>query len=112
MTHDARRPTHEPASEPFVAAVTGLASLRELLRAVERGQLSAVDVPGAVREYLDTHGPSIRAATAAVGEELRRQILAQLYEWRASMSPSAPADRQASANERASGPNAEHELQK
>jgi hypothetical protein len=73
----------------LVAAVTGLALLREQLIAAERGQGSADDVKGALQEYLDTHGPSIQAAASSVGDEIRRQVLAELYKWRASLEPSA-----------------------
>lgn len=79
----------------MAAAVAGLARLREQLIAASRGQGGAADVKGALQEFLDAHGPTIQAAASSVGEELRRQVLAELYKWRASLdlSESPPISR-------------------
>jgi hypothetical protein len=72
----------DPPDEQLRAAEADLARLRESLRAAGRGELDAGELWASSREYLEQHGPVIRGVAATVGEEVRRQLLAQLYGWR------------------------------
>ena len=64
------------------AAEADLANVRQTVLSVARGDADAMELKDSVRSYLDQHGPVLRAAAAAVGEEVRRQLLDQLYRWR------------------------------
>jgi hypothetical protein len=67
------------------SAEADLSRVRDSLAAATRGDLDAAELPAALRTYLDQHGPTLRAAATAVGEEVRRQLLEQLYAWRAQL---------------------------
>jgi hypothetical protein len=67
------------------AAEADLRRIREALAAAARGELDATGLTGSMREYLDQHGPVLRSAATAVGEEVRRQLLDQLYRWRTQL---------------------------
>jgi len=69
----------------LVAAVEDLSHLRELLMTAGRGEVSASVVRASLQEYWHAHGSTLRAAAVSVGEELRRQSLAELYKWRAQL---------------------------
>lgn len=82
---DPTSPETDPA-EPLTAAVADLGRLKEQLVAAGGGEAGADELKGAVQHYLATHGSSIRAAAASVGEEARQQALEQLYQWRAQLA--------------------------
>lgn len=63
-------------------AVGDLTQIRESLVAAARTDLAATDLTDSLREYVERHGPVLRSAAASVGEEVRRQLLEQLYGWR------------------------------
>ena len=73
-------------SESLTAAEAELARVREVLESAARGDANAAEVTEAVKGYMEEHGPALKAAAAAVGEEARRQTLEQLYEWRARLA--------------------------
>ena len=54
-------------------AAAALGELREVLLASGRGASSPSQVRVAIAGYFQQHGPSLRTAAAAVGEETRRQ---------------------------------------
>ena len=62
-----------------------LADVRELLQAAARGDADTTQVTESLRGYLDEHGPALRSAAAATGEEVRQQLLRQLYGWRSQL---------------------------
>ena len=64
------------------AAEADLANVRRTVLSAARGDADATELKDSVRNYLDQHGPVLRAAAAAVGEEVRRQLLDHLYRWR------------------------------
>ena len=79
----------EPAGLPpesLTAAEAELARVREVLEAAARGKAGGAEVTDAVKGYMEEHGPALKAAAAAIGEEARRQALEQLYEWRARLA--------------------------
>jgi hypothetical protein len=63
-------------------ALAGLAEVRETFVAASRGEASPSELMGSVATYLGEHGPTLRQAGAAVGEEVRRQLLGGLQQWR------------------------------
>jgi hypothetical protein len=67
------------------AAEAALAHVRESLLAAARGDVDATDLRRSLLGYVDQHGPALRGAAATVGEEVRRQLLEQLYGWRAQL---------------------------
>ena len=71
--------------DPLVAAVEDLSRVRELLITAGRGEVSASVVRASLQEYWHAHRSTLRAAAVSVGEELRRQSLAELYKWRAQL---------------------------
>jgi hypothetical protein len=68
------------------AAETDLDELHEILMAASRGETSPSKVREALAKYLRQNGPSLRAAAAALGEQTRRQTLAELYKWREQLN--------------------------
>lgn len=77
-----------PAGLPrqeLVAAERDLARVRDVLESAGRGEAGAEELKEAVQGYLDEHGTTLRAAASALGEEVRRQTLQELYRWRAQL---------------------------
>jgi hypothetical protein len=66
----------------FEAAEDALARVRECLLAAAQGDVDATDLRRSLLGYVEQHGPVLRSAAVAVGEEVRRQLLEQLYGWR------------------------------
>ena len=62
-----------------------LAEIRESLLAAGRGDVAVMELTDSLRGYLEQHGPVLRMAAVSVGEEVRRQLLAQLYGWRGQL---------------------------
>jgi hypothetical protein len=73
------------SSESLEEAESELAQVREALESAARGETSGAELKVTLESYLDDHGPALKAAAAAVGEETRRQTLEQLYQWRAQL---------------------------
>ena len=71
--------------ESLETAARDLDRVRDLLLAAGRGQAGAEEVKASVTGYLDLHGPAQREAARSVGENLRVQLLAELYRWRAQL---------------------------
>jgi hypothetical protein len=67
------------------AAEADLSRIREALEAAARGEAGAAELTRSAREYLDQHGPALRNAAAAVGEQVQQQLLEQLYRWRTQL---------------------------
>ena len=67
------------------AAREDLDGVRETLRAATHGDADAVALTDSLRAYLDRHGPTLRSVGAAIGEEVRVQLLQQLYAWRSQL---------------------------
>jgi hypothetical protein len=65
--------------------VEDLSAVREQLMSAGRGEVSAGVVRASLQEYWHAHGSTLRAAAVSVGEELRKQSLAELYKWRAQL---------------------------
>ena len=64
------------------AAEADLATIRQAVLSAARGDADASELKASLRSYLDEHGPVLRAAANAVGAEIRRQLLEQLFTWR------------------------------
>jgi hypothetical protein len=71
-------------------AVAGLDELKQTLRRAAGGQEGATRVQQAVQDYVRAHHEALTMAAAAVGEEVRSLILAQLYRWRAQLDQQLP----------------------
>ena len=71
--------------EALEAAESELAQVRQALESAAQGHTSGTELKVTLESYLDEHGPALKAAAAAVGEETRRQTLEQLYQWRAQL---------------------------
>ena len=69
----------------FEAAEAALADIRESLLAAARGDVNAADLSRSLLGYFEQHGPVLQSAAVAVGEQVRRQLLEQLYGWRAQL---------------------------
>jgi hypothetical protein len=65
------------------------------LTAAARGETAPGEVKDAVTQYLGDHQSALRDSAAAVGEEVRRQTLEELYRWRAQLNTQLAAVRQA-----------------
>ena len=74
------------AQQPMEAAHADLNGIKEQLEAASLGNATPTQVKASLQEYLDVHGPTIKAAAASVGEEVRRQALTELYKWRAQVT--------------------------
>ena len=92
MTEDA----HTDAAQPLARATQDLSRVRERLAAAGRGEATATDLQNALRDYWRDHGSTIRAAAAAVGEDVRNQALTELYKWRAQLNAQLNAQSQVS----------------
>ena len=77
-------------AEPLTAAEDGLARIREALESAARGEVGGDELADELKGFVDQHGPALKQAAAAVGEEARRQALEQLYEWRARLAEQLP----------------------
>ena len=89
--------------EPAEAAVAALESLKEALQRAGNGEAGTPEVQRAVTDYWRDHGDALTTAATAVGEQVRSQILAELYRWKAQLlqqgiggspplDPAGPAD--------------------
>lgn len=74
--------SEDNANGQFEAAEAALAKIRESLLAAAQGDVDANDLRRSLLGYMEQHGPVLRSAAVAVGEEVRRQLLEQLYGWR------------------------------
>ena len=70
------------AERTFEAAEAALDHIRESLLATARGDVDATDLRRSLLGYFEQHGPVLRSAAVTVGEQVRRQLLEQLYGWR------------------------------
>lgn len=61
------------------AATADLEHLQDLLRRAAQGQAGAGEVMKWVDHYRGDHGDALKAAAGALGEEVRGQMLEQLY---------------------------------
>ena len=75
------------------AAEADLTSLRETMLALGRGEADAAELRDCARRCLHEHKTVFRTVAAAVGEELRRQLLDQLDAWRRQLDQQLPRDR-------------------
>jgi hypothetical protein len=66
----------------FEAAEAALDDIRESLLAAARGDVDATDLKRSLLGYFEQHGPVLQSTAVTVGEEVRRQLLEQLYGWR------------------------------
>jgi hypothetical protein len=64
------------------AATADLEHLQDLLRRAAQGQAGGSEVMEWVRHYRSDHGDALKAAAGALGEEVRGQMLDQLYRMR------------------------------
>jgi hypothetical protein len=81
-------------AESLEAAESELARVREVLESAARGDASGAELAEALQGYMEEHGPALRAAASAIGEEARRQTLEQLYAWRAQLAAQLEARKQ------------------
>ena len=88
-------PLPQDPHEPLKAAEADLDKVRETLTAAARGQATPEAVKDAVTQYLAEHHSAIQESAAAVGEEVRRQTLEELYRWRAQLDAQLAMVRQA-----------------
>jgi hypothetical protein len=71
--------------EPVEAAVAALESLKETLQQAGHGEAASTGVQRAVTDYWRDHGDALTTAATAVGEQVRSQMLAELYRWKAQL---------------------------
>jgi hypothetical protein len=78
----------EPSATPesVTAAVSDLERLQELLQRAGQSQADLGEVTQALSGYWRDHSRSVAAVAAGLGEEVRRQMLAELYTWRARLA--------------------------
>jgi len=88
MTEPTTSGADRPQPLDLDAAVTGLEQLKAMLQRAGRGEAEAGEVPEAVTGYLRDHKDTLTAAATAVGQEVRSQLLAELYRWRAQLQAS------------------------
>ena len=88
-------PSPEHPHESLRAAEADLDQVRETLSAAARGEAPPEAVKGAVTQYLADHQSALRDSAAAVGDEVRRQTLEELYRWRAQLNTQLEAVRRA-----------------
>ena len=88
-------PLAQDPHEPLRAAEVDLAKVRDALTAAARGETTPAAVKHLVTLYLADHQSALRDSAAAVGEEVRRQTLEELYRWRAQLNAQLAAVRRA-----------------
>jgi hypothetical protein len=81
--------------QELAAAERDLAEVKDLLQGVARREADSGELTQKLQEYLQEHGPALKAAASAVGEETRRQTLQELYKWRAQLDAQLEARRRA-----------------
>jgi hypothetical protein len=97
------QPAADLASAQLEAAEADLNRVRESLAAAGRGEVDATELINALRAYLDQHGPAFRSAAAAVGEDVRRQLLEQLYSWRTQLDEQLGSSRRPQPEKQSGG---------
>jgi len=83
------RPTEglgQQSEASIEAAIRDLAQLRQQLLRASRGDVAAAEVRDSLRGYWSSHRSVLTAAVAAVGEQVRLQVLQQLYDWRSQLT--------------------------
>jgi hypothetical protein len=71
--------------EALKEAGAELKRLKETLQRAGSGQTGAGELQRAVNDYMRDHREALTTAAAAVGEQVRSQMLAELYRWRAQL---------------------------
>lgn len=79
-------PGHSALPESMTAAASDLERLQELLRRAGQGQADLGEVTQSLSGYWRDHNESLAVAAAGLGEEVRRQMLAELCTWRARLA--------------------------
>ena len=79
-------PERPDPSSPLTAATSDLERLQEVLRRAASGRAGVGEVTEAAARYWSDHGEALQATAAALGEEVRRQMLAELYRMRAQLA--------------------------
>jgi hypothetical protein len=92
---DNASPLPHDLREPLGAAEADLEKVRETLGAAARGEATPGAVKEVVTQYLADHHSALQASAAAVGEEIRRQAVEELYRWRAQLNTQLEAVRRA-----------------
>jgi hypothetical protein len=78
-------PEQRPSDEPWAAATADLQRLQALLRRAAQGQADVGQVKESLRSYWQDNGAALTTAAAALSDEVRRQMLAELYEMRSRL---------------------------
>jgi len=78
-------PEQNPTTQSVEQALADLQRLRELLTRAGSGQVDQSELREALSAYWRGNKPVLTMLAAAVGEQLRRQTLQALYEWRANL---------------------------
>jgi hypothetical protein len=76
----------QQAEASVEAAIDDLAVLRQRLLSASRGDVAAAEVRDSLRSYWSSHESVLTASVAAVGEQVRLQVLQRLYDWRAQLT--------------------------
>ena len=76
----------------FDHAAEELGRLRDLLQRAGRGQVDPRQVQRAVHDFMHDHGDALSLAATSVGEQVRLQVLAQLYQWRTQLAQQRTGD--------------------
>jgi hypothetical protein len=88
-------------TKPVALSQEGLqnavADIAALLLQLGQGQQGAGDVQQVLDTFWTQHGDALSASAATLGEQVRQQLLAQLYGWRgqleSQLGPRPPTDR-------------------
>ncbi len=75
-------PGQPPSAGPLDAATADLERLQAVLRRAAQGQAGVGEVTDSLRSYWQDNGAALTAAATALGDEVRRQMLGQLYQMR------------------------------
>lgn len=95
MTGDWSEDRSDLPHQELAAAERDLAEVKDLLQGVVRDEVDSGELKQKMQEYLHEHGPALKVAASAVGEEARRQTLQELYKWRAQLDAQLKARGQA-----------------
>jgi hypothetical protein len=71
--------------EAVEGAVAELERLKETLQRAGSGEVGAGELQRAVNDYVRDHRDALTTAAVAVGEQVRSQMLAELYRLRAQL---------------------------
>ena len=96
MTGEGDARADKEPREPLDIARADLEHIRETVQRATRGEVQPEDLKDTLQNYWREHGPTVKDAASSLTEEVRLQVLGELYKWREQLSAQLQAPERSS----------------